>query len=309
MLSSFVWCIPTGKPLEVLKLFAGARVAHPAAALAAWKRSARDPHQLGKPLEAVIAIFNPEMAARMEGVARRRASHRSRSEPMEGPLVCHRATRRRDLIGGGHGDEDDRRRRRRIQSHSQGKEVAVERLGPAGAMVSARIGDTLILGSSRDELRTRASPCRRRNRHPCRLTRPGPRPGELRPSPTSKTGSIPAWSLSWIPVDSMRARGRRQTGGPWPCCRGWARRRINGNLALNDDNLLALDVTTLLTRAGPSSPLPAAGPAVVDRAWLTWVPARDAMGVVSMAFEPGAAFWDSAFALADRIERADPSRG
>ncbi len=32
------------------------------------------------------------------------------------------------------------------------------------------------------------------------------------------------------------------------------------------------------------------------------------MAVVSLAFEPGAAFWDSAFALADHIDRADPAR-
>ena len=35
---------------------------HPAAALAGWKRATRGSGQLGKPLEAVIAMFNPEMA-------------------------------------------------------------------------------------------------------------------------------------------------------------------------------------------------------------------------------------------------------
>jgi hypothetical protein len=32
------------------------------------------------------------------------------------------------------------------------------------------------------------------------------------------------------------------------------------------------------------------------------------MGAVSVAFEPNAAFWDSAFALADRLERTEPAR-
>ena len=32
------------------------------------------------------------------------------------------------------------------------------------------------------------------------------------------------------------------------------------------------------------------------------------MGVVSMALEPGPRSWDSAFALADRVDRADPAR-
>ena len=32
------------------------------------------------------------------------------------------------------------------------------------------------------------------------------------------------------------------------------------------------------------------------------------MGVISLAIDPSAAFWDSAFALADRVERLDPAK-
>ena len=53
---------PEKQAALVLRLFEGACVPHPAAALSAWKRSTRDPGRLGKPLEAVIALFNPEMA-------------------------------------------------------------------------------------------------------------------------------------------------------------------------------------------------------------------------------------------------------
>jgi hypothetical protein len=53
---------PDRQAAEVLKLFDGSRWPHPAAALTAWKRITRNPQQLGKPLEAVIALFNPEMA-------------------------------------------------------------------------------------------------------------------------------------------------------------------------------------------------------------------------------------------------------
>ena len=45
----------------MLKLFQGSRAPHPAAGLAAWKRATREPNQLGKPAEAVISFFNPEM--------------------------------------------------------------------------------------------------------------------------------------------------------------------------------------------------------------------------------------------------------
>src|SRR5262245_61435148 len=53
---------PDRQAAEVLNLFEGARSPHPAAALTAWKRATRNPGQLGKPLEAVIALINPEMA-------------------------------------------------------------------------------------------------------------------------------------------------------------------------------------------------------------------------------------------------------
>ena len=52
---------PDRQAAAVLRLFEGCAAPHPAAALAAWKRSTRDPNQLGKPLEAVISFFNPEM--------------------------------------------------------------------------------------------------------------------------------------------------------------------------------------------------------------------------------------------------------
>ena len=87
---------PDRQALEVLKSFAGARVAHPAAALAAWKRSNRGPHLLGKPIEAVITIFNPEMAA--EWRVLHEAEVRVDVEATDGRLVgspwCHATTGR-----------------------------------------------------------------------------------------------------------------------------------------------------------------------------------------------------------------------
>jgi hypothetical protein len=64
-----------------------------------------------------------------------------------------------------------------------------------------------------------------------------------------------------------------------------------------------LDVNSAL---GPAAR--GAAPQVsVDPAWLQWIPAAGMMGVVSMVLAPEAAAWDSAFALADRVDRADPS--
>ena len=52
---------PDRQAAAIIQLFEGCRAPHPAAALAAWKRATRDRNQLGKPLEAVISFFNPEM--------------------------------------------------------------------------------------------------------------------------------------------------------------------------------------------------------------------------------------------------------
>ena len=54
---------PDRQAAAVLKLFEGTPVKHPAAALASWKSAARPPLELGKPLEALIASFNPDMAS------------------------------------------------------------------------------------------------------------------------------------------------------------------------------------------------------------------------------------------------------
>ena len=50
------------------------------------------------------------------------------------------------------------------------------------------------------------------------------------------------------------------------------------------------------------------GVAPIDPASLELVPSSGAMAVISLAFRPTPEFWDSAFALADRLEKTDPAR-
>ena len=71
---------PDRQAVAMLDLFHGARVAHPAAALVAWKRCTRDPDLLGKPLEAAIAMFNPEMAREWRVLHDAELRHRRRRE-------------------------------------------------------------------------------------------------------------------------------------------------------------------------------------------------------------------------------------
>jgi hypothetical protein len=295
---------PERQAADVLKLFEGARAPHPAAALAGWKRGTRHPNQLGKPLEAVIAMFNPEMAQEwrvmddaelcldlgsVDGKARWYAI-----VPHDDGTLSAAVTAMRLTSGATEAPAEE----------SAG--IAVERLGPAGAAVSARAGDLLILGSTREELRRGlrrmaavsapivASEVDRQGRHV-----------SAAPSLGNRVDSGLIFDL--CPGRMNAKAGTRMNRRAAALLQGLGCRRMSGNLALKEDRL-ALEVTTLLGHEEPSRPVPAAKAAAVDPSWLTWVPARDVMAVVSLAFEPGAAFWDWAFALADRVDRADPSR-
>jgi hypothetical protein len=295
---------PERQAADVLKLFDGARAPHPAAALAGWKRATRHPNQLGKPLEAVIAMFNPEMAQEwrvmddaelcldlgsVDGKARWYAIVPRDDGTLSAAVTAMRLTRGAAEAPAG---------------ESEG--IAVERLGPAGAAVSARTGDMLILGSTREELLRGlrriaaesapivASEVDRQSRH-----------GSAIPSLGNRVDSGLIFDL--CPGRMNAKAGTMTNRHAAALLQGLGCRRMSGNLALKEDSL-ALEVTTLLGHEEPSRPVPAAKAAAVDPSWLAWVPARDMMAVVSLAFEPGAAFWDSAFALADRVDRADPSR-
>ncbi len=76
-----------------------------------------------------------------------------------------------------------------------------------------------------------------------------------------------------------------------------------GNLALEGDRL-SLDVKTQLDVADRPSGARAA--ATVEPGWVELIPARNLIGVVSLAVESTPQFWDRLFALADRLERVDP---
>jgi hypothetical protein len=142
---------PERQAAEVLKLFDGARAAHPAAALAGWKRASRSPDQLGKPLEAVIATFNPEMAREwkvLDQAELRLDLSAADGNPRWYAVVPHddgtlsaAITAQRLTAGSSE-----------PPLNANGRSFEVERLGNAGSLLASRFGHTLILGSSRDEL-------------------------------------------------------------------------------------------------------------------------------------------------------------
>ncbi len=302
---------PDRQAAELLKLFDGARVAHPAAALAAWKRATHDSNQLGKPLEAAIALLNPEMVREWkvlrdaelcldlgsaDGIARWYAVVPRDDGTFSAVVTAMRLTDGAAVSP---------------LSISNGKELAVERLGPNDdALVATKSGDALIVGTSRDQLvrglrrigvMAAAVPpdAALANAQPV-----SPVPG---PAPTPASDSESGLFFDLNPGRMNARAGTTANRQAAAFLQGLGCQRIQGKLALAGD-LLTLEMTTLLKRGQSSPPTAAARPAVVDPSWLTWVPARDAMGVISLAIEPGAAFWDTAFAVADRVDRADPAR-
>jgi hypothetical protein len=312
---------PDQQAAEVVRIFEGAAAPHPAAALAAWKRSTRNPAILGKPLDALIAAFNPEMAREwrvLDQAELRVDLNQADGRPRWHALVPHddgtiaaaiTALRLTDGAGEPPLEVDtasDGTKRLAIQNpKSKIQNLEVERLGPPGATLSTRAGDILILGSSRDELL-----------RGLRTIFPH-ESGGLLPVPTEMPGGLPASGRDRSRNPGVIFEldpGRLAAAGTGPLAlvrtgellRGLTCRRLHGHVAFEGD-CAALWITTSLDTAKLFQSI-AEKPAAVDPAWLKWVPSTGVMAVVSIALEPGAGFWDWTFALADRLDRADPAR-
>jgi hypothetical protein len=296
---------PDRQAARVSMLFEGARSPHPAAALAAWKRATRDPNQLGKPLEAVISFFNPAMTPEwlvMDGAQigfdLSAADGRPRwfaIVPRDDGTLSAAITAQRLTDGS-----------RDLPLTVEGRRIDVERLGRAGAVVAARSGETLILGTSREEL------MRGLRRIGSGITPAVPKdaefviPGAVAPmAPQFPFDSGLVFDLE--PGLISAAVGSITYRRAVAFLQGLGCRRIHGNLGLTGD-VVAIEVTTMLQRGALAKPALSKPSVAVDPAWLEWIPAAGAMAVLSVALGPGEPFWESAFALADRVDRADPAR-
>jgi hypothetical protein len=296
---------PDGQAVAVLKLFDGARVSHPAAALASWKAAARPPLELGKPLEALIASFNPEMASEWHVVHGARLA--VNWDAAHGRLAWYALVPRDDgTIAAAVAATRLSEGASETSLDFAGKHVAVERLGRPGAAVAAQAGDTLIFGSSREELlRVVQSLAMGKTALPAA---PGRGPAEeVVPAGSGE----PLRSGLGFVLDGSRLAA--EPGLPPPArfaaelLRGLSCRRLEGSLALVGD-CLGLDLSTLLQLDGGPSAAFWRASAPIDPVWLESVPRSGAMAVIALAIRPTPEFWDSAFALADRLEKTDPAR-
>jgi hypothetical protein len=173
----------------------------------------------------------------------------------------------------------------------QGKPVAVERLGTSRALFASQLGETVLAAGSRDDLATALRRFGSGLRTVGAVAANGAEPIDdglvFDLAPAQLTAARPAHLALRRLVELLH---------------GLEFATIEGRVAVKGDRLL-LDMTS-----APSRPGAVGAPEVaVDPAWLRWVPAAGIMGVASTALAPGAAGWDSTFALADRIDRADPA--
>jgi hypothetical protein len=258
---------------RLIDLFKGSRATDPAAALAAWKRSAGAPKGLGKPVEAAIALLNPAMVRELRTLDG--AVLGIEFDPNDGNVRWNVVVPHDDgtfaalatalVLTEGASDLP-------LEGHP------VDRLGPPGAPLLASMGGAVALAGTRDDLAVAVAKARAGG-----LDRPNAESGwfiRFDPSAMTATG----------PVARRRAAEALQ---------GIGCREAEGAAGLSGDSLSFAISATLDPAPAPSLS--------VDPGWLDWVPDRSS-AAVAIALDPRPEAWDRTFALADRVERADPAR-
>ena len=281
---------PERQAAEVIRLFEGARAANPAAALAAWKQSTHDPGQLGKPLEAVIAMFNPEMVREWKILDA--AELRLDFDPVSGStrwfvIVPHDdGTLAAGITASRLTYPDDEPLR------DEGRELTLARLGRSGVPLACLVGSTLIVGNSRAEVL--------RGVH---ATPHGTRVDAHQAARPLDSGLIFRLDPKHLTIPRAGTLGLRRA---IELLHGLDCRLAEGTVALRDGRLTLEVMTTFEGRNLPGRD--GIKSAVVEQTWLTHLPSSNAIAMISMAIEPNPSSWDRAFELADRVERVDPAR-
>jgi hypothetical protein len=258
---------------RLIALFQGTRAAHPAAALSAWKRARGDRSDLGKPAEAAIAALNPATVRELRTLDG--AEIVLRLDPGDGRLRWRAVVPRDDgtfaavatalaLTDGGSDPPLDG--------------IAVDRLGPPGAPVMARLPNGLALAGSRAEL------------------------VEARDRPRIAPGG-PAADSGWfvhLDPDALGATGPLALRRAGEALRALQCAGLDAVAGLRGDTFSVALTARLDARRDPAPP--------IDPRWLDWIPATGTVAAVVLAIDPKPEAWDALFALADCVERVDPAR-
>jgi hypothetical protein len=88
--------------------------------------------------------------------------------------------------------------------------------------------------------------------------------------------------------------------------RGLSCRRLYGSVVLKGD-ALEIDLRALVQTDDARAAALWRGMAPIEPTWLRLLPSSGTMAVLTMAFRPTREFWDSAFELANRLEKTDPA--
>jgi hypothetical protein len=260
---------PDEQGAAILALFRGARAPHPAAALAAWRRATGK--HLSKGAEALIAVLNPAMIAELKTLDG--ATFVLSPEPDTGRACWSAAVPHDDGTFAALATA-------LVLTDGAGDApvgaVPVDRLGPPGAPLMARQGERVVLAGARGDLQSALA------RAPAAAPA-GAAPGlylALDPSALGTAGPLAQRRAA----EALRALGCRDA-------------RVH---AAFERDALTLNVTSRFTE-------PVNGPGVQPR-WLDWAPAGATLAVAAWGVDRRPEAWDRAFALADRVERADPAR-
>ncbi len=268
---------PDAQAREVARLFQGSRAPHPAAALAAWKRASTDPNRLGKPLEALIAAFNPLMADELRTLDG--AEFTLRFDPESGEPDWSAVLPKDDgtfaalatalvLTGGA--------------AEVPLGNLAVDRLEGPGSPFMARDPRGVLLARTREGLQ-RASE---------RLNVPLDR--------TRKAGFV----VTIEPNSLKRSKIL-------------AVRRVAEAIQPNDPLIAgssgSIDLSGSLFNNSLLVSVAYKGPrlsrlATIDPTWLDWLPKDRTVAGFALRIDPAAETWDALFSLADRVDKLDPDR-
>lgn len=265
---------PDRQAQRVIALFEGAKATDPAQALAAWKRASAEPKRLGKPLEALIAAINPRMASELRTL--------DGAEAAIGFAENFTRTNWWAVIPRDDGTFSSLASALVLSGGAEEPPIGnqlVDRLGPPGSALMARSPLGLIVAGSRRDVQSA-------------LAQPkpveGPRDGE------PGTG----WKIE---LDS----GALMIGAPTPPPLPLRILAASGCRAIEATAGVVGDAFELATTSSLDA-APGRPASRLDPSWLDPIPSDGAVAAAAFALDPAA--WDAAFALADRVEKADPAR-
>ncbi len=258
---------------RLIALFQGSRAAHPAAALSAWKRASGDRSGLGKPAEAALAALNPATVRELRTLDG--AEVVLRLDPGDGHL------RWRAVLPGDDGTFAALATALALTDGGSDPPldgVAVDRLGPPGAPVMARLPGGLTLAGSRAE-----------------LVESRDRPRIAPDGPVADSG----WFVHLDP-DALGATGPLALRRAGEALRALPCAGVDAVAGLRGETFSVALTARLDARRDPAPP--------IDPRWLDWIPATGTVAAVVLAIDPKPEAWDALFALADCVERTDPAR-